>query len=119
MSANSIAFSQITGLTIPQKREIVKGLKAQTEYKFVIKDCEERIDDYLNLLNATDSLTTAKDAIIQAKEQRLTAAEMNQMVLQSKVNVMVVENQRLQNKLFLWKGITIITAIFGGYLLVH
>ena len=113
------AFSQITGLSLSQKQEIVKGLRAQESYKFIIKDCDERIDEYLELLNAHDSLAAARLKIIEAKNMQLASAELNQMVLQSRVNAMIADNRKVRNKLFLWKGLAIMATITTGYFIIH
>lgn len=98
-----IAYSQIIGINQSQKKEVVKGLFAESEYKKVIADNQKDIADYLKTIEAQNKLIESKDEIIKAKEDIVTGQGINIDIYGSRIQQLEKDNKKLRRGTLVYK----------------
>lgn len=103
-----IVYSQITGISPYQKKQLIKGLKAEAEYKKVIRN-QDKIISY------KDSIIVEDKKEIQALNNQLDVRKEELDISRIDIRTKDKEIKGLKVQVVLWKGVSLVGAGLATY----
>lgn len=116
MSLSSTAFSQITGLSLYQKKQIAKGLTAEKLYKIELEKSFETIEQYKKLVLAEKDKTKAAEDMYEGAGLQVLGTKVLLDNEKAKNIQLTTENKNLKIGNWVWKGIAVGGVLLTAYI---